>query len=162
MTPSRRDVRTLVTALSTINAGLERARRQRKGASTLSLLQAVQKQRGVRPSVIAEVLQVHPSLVTRQVRDLEDAGFVKVTADPADRRSCLVTLLPAGSEERRRLEEFGLTRFEQFVKEWDTADVRVLADLLERLGASMVSLTERDERRTTNRRWAQPSDTLAS
>jgi DNA-binding MarR family transcriptional regulator len=161
MTHSRRDVRSLVAALSVINAGLERARRQRKGASTLSLLQAVHRQRGIRPSALAEVLQVHPSLITRQVRDLEDAGFVNVTADPDDRRSCLVKLLPAGTEGRIRLEQFGITRFEQFVKEWETVDVRKLTELLDKLGTSMVTLTERDEHRTAGRRWAEPHHDVA-
>ena len=81
----------MVAALFAINAGLEKARRQRKGGGTLSLLQVIAGRKGIRPSEIAEVQQVHPSLVTRQVRDLEDAGYVKVSADPADRRSCLVT-----------------------------------------------------------------------
>ena len=57
----------------------------------------------IRPSEIADLQGVHRSLVTRQVRELEDEGFVDVTADPADRRSCLVTLTAAGSEGRRRL-----------------------------------------------------------
>jgi DNA-binding MarR family transcriptional regulator len=56
----------------------------------------------IRPSEIADQV-VHSSSVTRQVRELEDEGFVDVTADPADRRSCLVTLTAAGSEGRRRL-----------------------------------------------------------
>src|SRR5580658_4477583 len=136
MAPSKRDVRSMVAALFTINAGLERARRLRKGASTLSLLQVVAGRRGIRPSEIAEIQQVHPSLVTRQVRELEDAGFVKVAADPADRRSCLVTLLPMGSEELRRLEQFGLKRFAAFVEDWEPEQVRVLTELLEKLRTS--------------------------
>jgi DNA-binding MarR family transcriptional regulator len=144
----------MVAALFAINAGLEKARRQRKGAGTLSLLQVIAGRKGIRPSEIAEVQQVHPSLVTRQVRDLEDAGYVKVSADPADRRSCLVTLVPAGTEELRRLEQFGLERFEQFVRNWDVEDVRKLTELLEKLQISMTNLADRDNRRATGRRWA--------
>jgi DNA-binding MarR family transcriptional regulator len=145
----------MVAALFAINAGLEKARRQRKGAGTLSLLQVIAGRKGIRPSEIADVQQVHPSLVTRQVRDLEDAGYVKVSADPADRRSCLVTLVPAGTEELHRLEQFGLQRFEQFVRDWDAEDVRKLTELLERLQISMSTLADRETRRAAGRRWAQ-------
>jgi DNA-binding MarR family transcriptional regulator len=145
----------MVAALFAINAGLEKARRQRKGAGTLSLLQVIAGRKGIRPSEIAEVQQVHPSLVTRQVRDLEDSGYVSVSADPADRRSCLVALVPAGTEELHRLEQFGLKRFEQFVREWDAEDVRRLTELLTKLQTSMTSLADREHRPASGRRWAQ-------
>jgi DNA-binding MarR family transcriptional regulator len=121
----------------------------------LSLLQVIAGRKGIRPSEIADIQQVHPSLVTRQVRDLEDAGYVKVSADPADRRSCLVTLLPAGTEELGRLEQFGLQRFEQFVRDWDAEDVRKFTELLEKLQMSMTNLAERETRRAAGRRWAR-------
>ncbi len=155
MAPSKRDVRSMVAALFTINAGLERARRLRKGASTLSLLQVIAGHEGIRPSEIAELQQVHPSLVTRQVRELEDAGYVKVAADPVDRRSCLVTLVPSGSEELGRLEQFGLKRFESFVKDWESEDVRKLTELLEKLRYSMAAVSAREQRPAPARRWAQ-------
>jgi DNA-binding MarR family transcriptional regulator len=136
----------MVGALFTLNAGLDRARRERRGASILSLLQVVAEHDGIRPSAIAERQQVHPSLVTRQVRECEDAGFVKVTPDPADRRSVLVTLQPAGSAELRRLVEFGLARFALFVEDWESDQVRTLAELLEKLRASMAAVAVRERR----------------
>ncbi len=84
MPPTKEDVRSLVFSLFTLTAGLDRARRERKGASTLSLLQVVDQRGAVRPTEIASVLQVHPSLVTRQLRELEDAGFTEVTGHPDD------------------------------------------------------------------------------
>jgi DNA-binding MarR family transcriptional regulator len=54
-----------------------------KADGTLSLLQLVADRPAIRPSEIADVQGVHPSLVTRQVRELEDAGHVQVAADPA-------------------------------------------------------------------------------
>ena len=47
---SAEDVRAMVTALFVTNAALDRARRQKKGASTLSLLQVVAATPGIRPS----------------------------------------------------------------------------------------------------------------
>jgi len=145
-----------VAALFTMNAALERARRERKGANTLSLLQVIAAHDGIRPSEIADLQQVHPSLVTRQVRELEDAGYVQVTADPADGRSCLVALVPAGTDELRRLVQFGLQRFAMFVNDWDPEEVRALAQLLEKLKSSMATVSAREQRPPPGRRWARP------
>ena len=83
--------------------------------------------------------------MTRRVRELEYGGLVAVTADPADRRSCLVSLTEAGSDERRRLTEFGLKRFALFVKDWESDDVRTLTELLWKLRMSMAAVSEREQ-----------------
>jgi DNA-binding MarR family transcriptional regulator len=156
MKASRDDVRSMVAALFVTNAALDRARRQRKGASTLSLLQVVAATPGIRPTEIAAAQDVHPSQVTRQVRELESAGLVRVTADPADRRSCRVTLTPAGVEEQARLTEEGLDRFASFVADWECEDVRMLTCLLEKLEASKAEVAAQ-QRPPAGRRWAGPA-----
>jgi hypothetical protein len=50
-----------VVALFTLTAGLERARRQKKDAGALSLLQVIAARDGIRPSDIADLQLVHPS-----------------------------------------------------------------------------------------------------
>ena len=129
----------MVAALFTVQAGLERARRQRPGAGLLSLLQIIGEHGGIRPSEIAERRGVHPSLVTRQVRELEEGGYVAVVADPADGRSCLLTLTPEGIDELHRLVEVGLDRFAGFVADWSSDEVRTLTALLTKLEASKVA-----------------------
>ncbi len=136
MTPSRADVQAMVIALFTVNAGLDRARRRSKGASTLSVLQVLAGREGVRPSAIAEQLGVHPSLVTRRVQELEDAGYVDVTVDPADARSLRVALTRSGTREQHRLVQIGLDRFALFVADWEPDEVRTLTALLEKLERS--------------------------
>ena len=158
MAPSKADVHAMVAALFTLTAGMERARRQRKAAGTLSLLQLVADRQPIRPSEIAEVQDVHPSLVTRQVRELEDAGHVQVAADPADGRSCLVTLTPAGAGELQRLTQVGLHRFALFVADWSPGDVRMLTTLLDKLRNSITAAAEQEqEQRPAGRRWAGTS-----
>jgi DNA-binding MarR family transcriptional regulator len=158
MAPSNADVHAMVAALFTLTAGMERARRQRKAAGTLSLLQLVADRQPIRPSEIAEVQDVHPSLVTRQVRELEDAGHVQVAADPADGRSCLVTLTPAGAGELQRLTQVGLDRFALFVADWSPGDVRMLTTLLDKLRNSITAVAEQEqEQRLAGRRWAGTS-----
>jgi DNA-binding MarR family transcriptional regulator len=144
----------MVTALFAMNAGIERARRQRKGAGTLSLLQVIAGRKAIRPSEIADLQQVHPSLVTRQIRELEDAGYVQVTADPADGRSYLVALVPAGADELHRLTQVGLDRFALFVADWEPGDVRMLAALLDKLVKSTAAVAARQQR-PAGRHWAR-------
>ena len=85
MPPHKSDVESMVVALFTLIGGIDRATRLSKGASTLSLLQVVAGHEAIRPSEIADIQHVHPSLVTRQIRDLERLGFVEVRSDPIDR-----------------------------------------------------------------------------
>ena len=154
MAPDRSDVQSMVIALFTLIGSMDRAARQSAGASTLSLLQAVASRDAIRPSEIADLQHVHPSLVTRQVRDLEDKGYAQVTADPADGRSCLVTLTPAGAEEMARLRQAGVDRFAAFVADWEPEEVRTLTALLEKLQSSKTA-TATKQQRPRRRRWAR-------
>ncbi|MGA8681726.1 MAG: MarR family winged helix-turn-helix transcriptional regulator [Acidimicrobiales bacterium] len=157
MPPTRDDVQSMVVALFALTAGIERARRKSKGASALSLLQIVAGHEiGIRPSDIADLQEVHPSLITRQVRELEEAGFVNVAADLADARSCRVTLSAAGANELRRLRQVGLDRFALFVADWEPQEVRTLTALLEKLERSKAA-TSASGQRATGRRWARQS-----
>src|SRR5580693_4179518 len=154
MAPDRSDVQSMVIALFTLIGSMDRAARQSAGASALSLLQVVASRDAIRPSEIADLQHVHPSLVTRQVRELEDKGYVKVTADPTDGRSCLVALTPAGADEMSRLREVGLDQFAAFVADWPSEEVRTLTALLEKLESSKTTDATR-ERRPGRRRWAR-------
>lgn len=144
-------MQSMVVALFALTAGLERARRQKKAAGALSLLQVIAGHEGIRPSDIADLQLVHPSLITRQVRELEDAGYVQVTGDPADGRSWLVSLSPAGWSEMRRLQQAGLDRFALFVADWEPGEVRALAALLEKLRTSMAAVGEHEQRPAVRR-----------
>jgi len=123
--PSKQAVQSIVVALFTLQAGLERARRQKQAAAALSILQVIASRDGMRPSDIADQQLAHRSQVTRQIRELEDAGYVEVTADPDDGRSWLVALSSAGREQMWRLQQQRLERFALFVAGWDEAEVRV-------------------------------------
>lgn len=123
--------------------------------SALTLLQVLSTDHPVRPSEIAARRHVHQSLVTRQIREMEDAGYVKVTANPADGRSCLVSLTPAGTEQLRRLTQMGLDRFASFVCDWKVDEVRALTALLEKLHRSMAAVNSSEQSPAIGRRWAR-------
>src|ERR1700728_5207620 len=155
MAPDRSDVQSMVIALSPLTGSMHGPARQSAGASTLSLLQAVASRDAIRPSEIADLQHVHPSLVTRQVRDLEDKGYAQVTADPADGRSCLVALTPAGAGEMARLRQVGVDRFATFLAGWGHEEVATLTALLEELQSSKTA-TATQRQRAGRRRWARP------
>ena len=148
-------MQSMVIALFTLIGSMDRAARQSADASTLSLLQAVASRDAIRPSEIADLQHVHRSLVTRQVRDLEDKGYAQVTADPADGRSCLVTLTPAGADEMARLRQVGVDRFATFVAGWEPEEVRTLTALLEKLQSSKAATATQQRQRPGRRRWAR-------
>jgi DNA-binding MarR family transcriptional regulator len=144
MPPENRDVEAMVASLFTLVAKLDRARHERRAASELALLQMIAAGGAVRPSEIAASQHVHQSLVTRQIRELEDAGRVSVTGDPTDGRSYLVRLTPAGAAELERLTRIGLQRFALFVSDWDPKQVQLLTQLLDKLQLSMMSVAAKE------------------
>ena len=153
MGPTKADVEAMVTALFTVTGGLERARRKKRDAARLAVLQVVAQGERVRPSDVAGALEVHPSQVTRQVKALEDSGHVHVEADPADRRSCFVSLTDEGRAEVGRLTEVGLARFAKFVADWDAADVRALTRLLTEFERSKAAVAADEAEQARTPRW---------
>lgn len=148
----------MVAALFTVSGGLERARRKKRDAARLAVLQIVAWGERVRPSDVATALEVHPSQITRQVKALEDTGHVHVEPDPQDRRSCIVSLTDAGKAEVTRLSEVGMTRFEKFVADWDAEDVREFTRLLTKFEQSKAAVAEEEEAERQNRpapRWRE-------
>jgi DNA-binding MarR family transcriptional regulator len=152
MTPSKGDVESMVVALFTLIGGIDRATRLSQGASTLSLLQVVAGRDAIRPSEIAGIQHVHPSLVTRQIRELERLGYVEVRSDPADRRASLVSVTSAGADKTRQLQQIGLERFATFVADWEPDQVRMLTALLEKLEQSKAAVGELERHSTRDER----------
>jgi DNA-binding MarR family transcriptional regulator len=168
MTPDRSDIERLAAALHAVTSGIERARRKIPEAATLSVLQVLAWARRtdpamtVRPSDLAGALDVHRSAITRHLQNLEQAGQVSLTVDPADRRSWIVRLTDAGLAEADRLMSVGLDRYAAFVADWDADDVRTLTELLLRFEASRAKAGKLDTAATVARRPARrPSATTS-
>jgi DNA-binding MarR family transcriptional regulator len=152
MKPSKQDVEQMVAALMTTVHSAERARR--KGdASRLAALWVIAVRPESTPKAISEELGLHPSSVTRQIQGLEQDGHVKVTADPADGRSCRARLTTGGRAEIKRLQEIGLQRFASFVAGWDADEVHTLTRLLVKLEQSKAEVNA--SAKPTGRRWRQ-------
>ncbi len=137
-------------------SGIERAKRQGQ-ASTLATLYLIAAREQARPSDLSLELGVHQSSITRQVQALEAASQVRITADPSDGRSCIVSVTDLGREEIRRLTEVGLGRFALFVEGWQAEEVRTLARLLTKLETSKAEVRTR-EKQPAGRRWQKKKE----
>src|SRR5215475_3623353 len=117
---------------------MTRARKNIPDAATLAVLQvigaaeAAEPGRGVRPSEIADSLDVHRSAVTYHVRALTQAGHITARTDAADRRSSLLFLTDSGHVTMQELTRHGRERFSSFVADWSDDEVAMLAELLEK------------------------------
>jgi DNA-binding MarR family transcriptional regulator len=149
------DLQTVLLALNRIGGDLRRVRGKAMDPTRQAILQQAATKGQVRPSEIAVELSVHQSSIARQTRTLEDAGIVAVTADPADRRSCLISLTDEGWDEVRGLVKTGIDRFATFVEDWSDEDFHTLAELLTRLEESVASVKAK-ERGPGGRRWQNP------
>lgn len=87
-------------------------------------------------STLAEVLQMDKGQLSRTIRELEGLGLIRRDADPADRRSTLISPTAEGLERldaaRRPQEGAMLTALES----WSVEDIAALTALLHRLTAS--------------------------
>lgn len=90
------------------------------------------------PSVLAEVLHVHPSSLTGVLRRLETAGLLRRVRDPSDGRRALLTLTPSGqalNREDRGTVEFAVRRTLRAASAGETEQARrVLTTLARELG----------------------------
>jgi DNA-binding MarR family transcriptional regulator len=90
-----------------------------------------------RVSQLAERIGLDISTTSRKVADLEAAGLVERTHDPADRRAAVISPTPRADDLVARMREARDRAFGHMLAAWDTDDRVLLADLLERLVADM-------------------------
>jgi DNA-binding MarR family transcriptional regulator len=87
----------------------------------------------VRPSDLAEYLDVNPSTITRHVRGLVENGEVTVSSDAVDGRASLVQITERGRARLASIYDSGVDSFAILVRDWTSDDVVALTALLDRL-----------------------------
>jgi DNA-binding MarR family transcriptional regulator len=141
------DLTAMVAVLSALTTRLGRILARPGGANRLAVLSCVRAVDGIRPSQVAEALNLHQSQITRVVQDLEDEGLVTTSVAAGDRRARALSLTPAGAAELDRLMAHGMAIWRGFVEGWDPADIRTLTALLTRLHASIDAARSRRPRK---------------
>lgn len=92
-----------------------------------------------RVSDLAASARIDVSVASRQVSQLEQHGLVERVTDPADGRSHLVQLTPAGEGTHEDLRTAQLRQVAEALDGWSAQEIDELAGSLERLGADLVA-----------------------
>src|SRR6476659_6552151 len=95
--------------------------------TSAAALATVERHGPLTPSELAEVERVKRPTATRTLRLLEEAGLVDRAADPADGRSCLVSVNASGRERLRRLRGRKNAYLARRMRDLPEADVVTLA-----------------------------------
>jgi DNA-binding MarR family transcriptional regulator len=101
--------------------------------ASVAILRHIAESEPMRPGVLAVRLSVEASHVTRQLRQLENAGYVIRIPDPDDRRAQRIQITEAGLAAFGRIREVGRRGIETALDDWSREDLRRLADLFNRL-----------------------------
>jgi DNA-binding MarR family transcriptional regulator len=138
---SLRRVEQSLISISRIGNGREaaRIRSERSGVHisrpSVSVLMALRTGGPVRLSQLSRRTDLEAPLISREVRDLAAAGLVERAADPTDGRAAIVALTATGL---RTIETYlaGADEiFDETFRAWSAADLKTLADLLDRVAA---------------------------
>jgi DNA-binding MarR family transcriptional regulator len=130
----------LATRLRLALARSARRLRQAAGSdlspSQTAALAVIEREGPLTPSEVAQRERIQRPSATRVLARLEEAGLIRRAADPADRRSALVSITPLGSmllaNARTRKDEFLSARLDALGAE-DRATLERAAALLEQM-----------------------------
>ena len=110
--------------------------------TSTSALASVERHGPLTPSELAEIERVKRPTATRTLRNLLEAGLVDRTPDPADGRSALVSVNPAGRERLRRLRGRKNAYLARRMRDLSAADL----ETLERAAAILETILEEPPR----------------
>lgn len=91
----------------------------------------------VRPTTLAALLEVDLSVVSRQVRALEDVGFVQRETDPSDARASLVSATPAGKHAFRETQHQRAQVLDEVLADWQPHECETFVELLTRFNTQL-------------------------
>lgn len=122
----------LTRQVGTLRAHLTTPQRYGVEWSAYVLLFHLVKGGAMRSNALAEQVCADPSTVSRQVAGLVEHGLVERRPDPDDGRAVLLAATDRGCELFHQMREERDNLLVSVLTEWDPADVRTLADLLDR------------------------------
>lgn len=89
-------------------------------------------------------MSVEASHITRQVQQMEKAGYVTRVPDPDDRRAQRVRLTAAGQEAVDRIREASRRGMQMALADWTPEELHQLATLFHRMVDDFVARAEED------------------
>ena len=97
----------------------------------------------MRPTALAGLLELDLSVVSRQLKALEDAGFVSREPDPADARATLIAPTATGAEVYSQTWAKRAAILDEALGDWTAQSRADLAALLARFNADLDRVVER-------------------
>jgi DNA-binding MarR family transcriptional regulator len=101
-----------------------------------ALLARLQECGATRASELSSYFGVDKAAVSRQLRLLEDLGFVRRDSDPSDGRAQQLALTALGRRRLTRAQDARRRRMREQLQSWRRADVLTLGELLTRFNES--------------------------
>ena len=129
-----------------------RTRAERSGVMlsgpAISIIGALQSSGPVRLSSLARLTGLEAPLISREIRELSEAGYVFRSSDPTDGRAGIVDLTAKGADAWKRYRAAADAISAEAVAEWSTDDLHTLRVLLERMARDVVKVPRRDARQS--------------
>ncbi|MER5184992.1 MarR family transcriptional regulator [Streptomyces sp. NPDC002896] len=113
--------------------------------AAVALLRQVDDAEPLRPSELAGRLAVEASHVTRQVQQLQKAGYLTRVPDPDDRRAQLIQLTPLGRDAVERVRDASRRSMAGALAGWSPEELRQLATLFHRMVDDFLAYKGGDE-----------------
>lgn len=113
--------------------------------AAVALLRQMADSEPLRPGELANRLGVEASHVTRQVQQLQKAGYVSRVPDPDDRRAQRIRLTPLGKDAIGRIRDAGVRGMQAALAGWSQEELRQLATLFHRMVDDFLAYAVDDE-----------------
>ncbi len=97
----------------------------------------------MRPTALSQLLDLDLSVVSRQLKALEDAGLVQREPDPADARATLVGCSPQGAQVFAETSAKRAAVLDEALHGWAAVDRQDLARLLARFNTDLDAAVDR-------------------
>jgi len=134
-----RELVTLIRGAKDMHAVLVDRKHPVLDPPALALLGRIGEYGPLRLSALAAAVFLDVSTISRQVQDLEQAGWVVRAADPHDRRASLLELTPAGREVLKAGYEQRRQALRGILADWTLDEQAALADQLSRFNQAISS-----------------------
>jgi DNA-binding MarR family transcriptional regulator len=127
----------LVASLATTVIALKRRSGDAEASGRAYLLGHIDTLAPVRATDVAEHVGLDLSTVSRHLKSLEDAGYVRRSPDPDDRRAALLELSASGRDLLETTTRARTALLARATADWSRDDVGTLTRLLNRLAREL-------------------------
>ncbi|WP_457515872.1 MarR family winged helix-turn-helix transcriptional regulator [Streptomyces sp. TE33382] len=122
-----------LSAVGAVKRGLARLLPSECPGGSAAVLALLAQHGEMRISRLAELLAVDMSVTSRHVAHVASHGWIERSHDPADKRSRILRLTPAGTEQLDELTRRTTEMFARNLQDWSDEEVGQLNSLLARL-----------------------------